>query len=422
MKNSVKAPETFPPVQGGEEIVYATTDEEQKAKPVGVKVRIAGLDMARGLSMLIVVLVHGVGLLVMGATLYDQRVGNLLSLLANFSVELFFAISGFLIGGILLRDVVPDPTPKAMGGYLAKRWLRTVPVYFVVLGAEMLLIGWYYGSTPSPWKYVFFVQNFSYGTEYFFPVSWSLTIEQWSYLVLPLVMVPLTFFVARRWRLSYEWALLWTVLALIALFTLLRTGTAWLLYTPDQLDVGIRKQIPLRLDVLFYGVLIVHCKFAWPGVYRRLASLPFFLCVLLLSVLYVVFQYNDNFLVRLPDVTSYSLFHSGIGFTITDILTALLLPFLDINPRSRGLARLPRIQSMLLFAAKYSYAVYLVHILVIRVFSWFVPLHLPAFPVLELIWRLALMCVAVLCSFALAWVLYYTVEKPGMSLRRFIPK
>lgn len=422
MTDSAQKQAPLPPVPDSEDIVYTTTDDEHATKaPEGVQVRIPGLDMARGFSMLVVVLGHGIVAFFGGSDWYSPRITAALWVMLHSGVELFFVLSGYLIGGILLRDVVPEPSPKAVKVFLARRWLRTLPVYFAVLALEMLWYKSLHGVWEPRWEYVLFVQNFFSGAEYFMPASWSLAVEQWSYLFLPLLMLPLTGFVAKRWELPYSRALVVTTIAAITLLMIARMGLA-LFLSSDQLDVSLRKAIPLRLDALLYGMLIIHCKMVNPELYKRLSSLSVFLSSLIALGLFMVLQYNDGLLERLPEPMPRFLFHAGIGFVITDILVALLLPFLDINPRCRDMARLPRVRRLLEFAAKYSYAVYLVHLSVIYAIVNRMPMHISGYPVIEFCWLALLLGLAVGISFSLAWILYYIVEKPGMSLRRFIPK
>lgn len=423
MTDLVQKQDPLPPVPDSENIVYATTDEEQKAKPAGVQVRIPGLDICRGFGMITVLVAHALMVFGPQAELFSDRVTWAIAVVGHFFVEQFFGISGFLMGGILLREVVPNPSAKAVGGYVAKRWLRTLPVYFVIIGVLMLIEHWRTGTMTPRWEYIFFVQNFIAGGEYFLAASWSLAIEQWSYLLLPVVMLPVAFWIMRRFGYSYLVAAALAALAVIVISVTLRTGIAWLFLATEQLDFGIRKQIPLRLDVLMYGLLIVLCKHARPDIYKRMASLPFFLMVVTLMVGFMWLQFYDRILERFPGGIERFVFHSGIGFAIVDSLMALTLPFLDINPASREMARVPRVRDLLLFSAKYSYAVYLVHLPFMFAFrNMLLPyrVSLPAW--LDLVVLGILVVVSLLISFGFAWLLYHVVEKPGMSLRRFIPK
>src|SRR5580698_7353460 len=113
-----------------------------------------GLDLIRAAAITLVVYQHGAlfFFLCYGAPVIWTKVGTV-------GVTLFFALSGFLIGGILLNvgywDVFQRPR-----GY------------------------------PSPFpllpRYVFFLQNFAHGRTWFLSESWSLSVEEWFYLLFPL--------------------------------------------------------------------------------------------------------------------------------------------------------------------------------------------------------------------------------------------
>jgi peptidoglycan/LPS O-acetylase OafA/YrhL len=101
--------------------------------------------------------------------------------MGTLGVEIFFVLSGFLIGQILLRDFEQGVNFKKLLHFWKRRWIRTIPVYYLVLFLKFVLapaiginIIWYF----------LFLQNNIYGID-FFGVSWSLVIEEWFYLLIP---------------------------------------------------------------------------------------------------------------------------------------------------------------------------------------------------------------------------------------------
>ncbi|MEJ0000173.1 MAG: acyltransferase [Verrucomicrobiota bacterium] len=108
-------------------------------------------------------------------------------------VEIFFVLSGFLIGGILVRLL--DQGRFSQRGELLhfwlNRWFRTLPLYFLYLAAIVLF------TTQHPFAerlriyelYPFFLQNFAWNIGMTsFSHSWSLTIEESFYLFFPLIL------------------------------------------------------------------------------------------------------------------------------------------------------------------------------------------------------------------------------------------
>jgi peptidoglycan/LPS O-acetylase OafA/YrhL len=152
-----------------------------------------GLDLARAIAITMVFLSHGV------SALDSLGVG----------VDLFFVLSGFLIGRIYLRsqmDAHDAPGTFTLWGFWSARWLRTLPPYFAALGLFALAEP-YFQNNPIHWYYLIFGQNYL-GMAGFGP-SWSLSVEEHFYLALPLAGFLALRFIGRQ-------QLLW-VLPMLAL-------------------------------------------------------------------------------------------------------------------------------------------------------------------------------------------------------------
>src|SRR4051812_45813147 len=128
-----------------------------------------GLDVVRCLAITCVLTAHsGV------YTFFGLNLGFV-------GVEIFFVLSGFLIGQILVRDFAAPADSRIIFKFYLHRWLRTLPLYLLVLIVKDLCED---GGTHL--RFYFFSQRNSDLT--FFPVSWSLQIEEWFYLLLPLFL------------------------------------------------------------------------------------------------------------------------------------------------------------------------------------------------------------------------------------------
>src|ERR1700730_6086504 len=152
--------------------------------------RLPQLDGVRGIAILLVMLVNTSDKY--PALHLDHLVGN-----GWMGVDLFFALSGFLITGILLDT---KGSPDYFKNFYARRALRILPLYSSILLLMFVVIPLLRPSDArtifersSPWwAYPLFLQNFllTVSTLAAGPLgtTWSLAIEEQFYLVWPLVV------------------------------------------------------------------------------------------------------------------------------------------------------------------------------------------------------------------------------------------
>src|SRR5580704_9327883 len=174
------------------------------------QVRIPELDGLRGIAILLVVSIH-----------YfhdpDAKLPRLLRYLQTLfalgwtGVDLFFILSGFLIGGILLEA---RNSPNYFKTFYVRRVFRIIPIYYlwivclivlVFVGSQFFSSHMQSGQVPSiNWAicaHFLFLQNLSTGNYstlavWWLGVTWSLAVEEQFYLVAPLLVRFLS-----RWRL-----------------------------------------------------------------------------------------------------------------------------------------------------------------------------------------------------------------------------
>ena len=112
---------------------------------------------------------------------------------AVLGVELFFVLSGYLIGGLLIREIRDTGTfgMRQLYRFLARRWMRTIPAYWLVLTIMIPLWLFVVHKTLSlkVLGYFFFLQNFITPHPGFYSVGWSLSVEEWFYIVLAMGLV-----------------------------------------------------------------------------------------------------------------------------------------------------------------------------------------------------------------------------------------
>ncbi|HEY3837427.1 MAG TPA: acyltransferase family protein, partial [Bryobacteraceae bacterium] len=146
--------------------------------------RVFGLDLLRAAAIGLVLLGH---VLLMMRMCFRSLTGW--SVMAGyFGVELFFVLSGFLIGGILIRDFSKSETTGALGRFWGRRWLRTLPLFYLFLVINLVIDTSLGQPTTGWWRNAFFVQNFASAAGPFFVESWSLAVEEWFYLLAPVLI------------------------------------------------------------------------------------------------------------------------------------------------------------------------------------------------------------------------------------------
>src|SRR5260370_30220392 len=108
-------------------------------------------------------------------------------------VDLFFVLSGFLIGGILMDS---KDSPTYYRTFYLRRIHRIFPLYYLMIGlfvvGNLLLPNAFLFASPIPaWPFLFFLQNIGFGFTHAHAraaVPWSLAVEEQFYLLLPLVV------------------------------------------------------------------------------------------------------------------------------------------------------------------------------------------------------------------------------------------
>lgn len=166
-----------------------------------LKGRIPELDGIRGIAIGMVLLHHYFFVSIQAQPATALSYALVVGRLAWSGVDLFFVLSGFLIGGILLDA---RASTNYFRVFYTRRFFRIVPIYFVCLVAALALAAASRaGFTPGlawmlkdqlPWlPYFVFLQNFwmavatTYGV-FGLGVTWSLAVEEQFYLTLPILV------------------------------------------------------------------------------------------------------------------------------------------------------------------------------------------------------------------------------------------
>lgn len=305
------------------------------------------LDICRASAILLVLLSHGRRLLFPifpDAQLF--KFGGFLG------VEIFFVLSGFLIGSIIIeKSSQSDSRWRWIPKFWGRRFLRTYPNYLLFLLLNWLIIDtWRPESTPDLWRYMTFTQSLLSPHPGFFGEAWSLVIEEVFYFFIPVIM----FF---TWRGSAVQALLVTLFILLGSSLMMRTI---FVYSDPELTFNqVRSTALLRLDSIMIGVLTSYFYYHGKLWRDRIIKVAPFLSLLLIPVIIISMQPDE--------VMDDSIFLKVSLFPIANIAAAGLLVF-GMNMRVNNLFyRLVRP------VARWSYSAYLVNLLVLSAMGFYLP-------------------------------------------------
>ena len=185
-----------------------------------------------------------------------------------FGMDLFFILSGFLIGSILMygMDKMDSAQNAGLMRFYLRRALRILPLYYVVLFTLAL--------TPGTWgrldiiKEGFYLSNYPFSLFYKMPWSWSLSIEEHFYLFVPLLILILRKFRTHRSRII-TLVLLWILGLTVRLLTYFFASDEW-----NGLSYFVKIYTPThtRFDILIAGVLIAYLSHHFPEKLSELMS------------------------------------------------------------------------------------------------------------------------------------------------------
>lgn len=360
--------------------------------------RIHGLDTLRALAIALVFMNHYT-LFVSPATSF-----GVFGDLGWTGVDLFFALSGYLIGGQIIRAITSQDG-LSLTRFYARRLLRTLPNFYVVLA---LFYGWpaFRGASPllPVWQFFTFTANLGLEPGSAFSYAWSLCVEEQFYLLLPALAL-LVAALGRR-RPAPTLALAWFLLGAGVVAGLLARGQAWQLHVAHAANSlhGYYQFIYYaslcRGDELLAGVALALLQTCHPHLWRRLrahgnASLAAGIVATALALRW----FRLDHYAYMTTLFGYPLLALGCGLLVLaalspgSILHALRVP---------GATRL----------ALWSYAIYLTHKQLCLMLK-------PALAARGIEAAsgagIALMLAASLLA---GWLLYALVETPFMALRR----
>lgn len=322
-----------------------------------------GLDVLRCLAIAVVLANHAfLGFFVeYGNTLWEGGKAAW-SIAAILSVEWLFVLSGFLIGTMMIRSFEKEGSwwTRARSFWL-RRWFRTMPNYYLFLAVNALIVALGIREDSGfKWSFAVFSQNLAWAEEYpfFFAEAWSLALDEWFYLAMPLLLLVLAL-ALRSSRLHSRFLL--ATAALILLPTVMR-ATADAPTSLFDWDFRIRRVTVMHLDATGWGVLGAVTSrwhpWLWKNAVGAKAAAGLGLTGLGLLMIEQLF-FGGIFAERLPWVTStFALTCIGLG-------TFLCLPWI-----ARARSPHERVRKLVQSMSDYTYSIYLTHLPVLFVVVW----------------------------------------------------
>lgn len=307
------------------------------------KDRVIGLDALRSIAILLVMYEHGNSLLPIQFIKFFKLPHPSID-----GVSIFFVLSGFLIGGILLKIINTSGfTVKDILNFWIRRWLRTIPNYYFILLILVLcqfLIAKDIGQVN--FRYFIFSQNLYQPHPLFFSEAWSLSIEEWFYLLFPI----LTYILFKCLKNKNKSVIIAAIIFLIIPLAL-RIVKYYQIGDMDW-DLNFRKIIILRLDSLMYGIIGAYIytfrKEFWVKI-KKIGLITSGLIILFLII------YSGLNIEKQMFVTIYH-------FNLESVAVLFALPFFS----ELKSIKYTTIANLFTFISIISYSMYLINLTLIR--------------------------------------------------------
>jgi peptidoglycan/LPS O-acetylase OafA/YrhL len=310
-------------------------------------------------------------------------------------VDLFFVLSGFLIGGQVFYSISKNGS-FSVTRFFKRRFFRTLPNYYFII----ILLYFFGPDNYIDWTYLFFIQNLIEVTG--FSQSWSLCIEEHFYLIFPLVVA----FFNKKKKLHY---FPYFVLASLVAVVITR-ASLWLNLRPDIIyDKDVPAGFTVYFKTIFYptfsrfdgvliGTLVAYVKFFKTDLWARLldkSNLFFLLFIIIFGATSALSWQRIR------------MFASMFSFTLYSLSFAFLLIACCKKDFWLGKLKLKGIQTISIL----SYALYLTHSYAFELgieagqFFGYGKTHIITY------------CLMFTLSFFLAYSLYVFLEQPILKIR-----
>lgn len=365
--------------------------------------RIFGLDVLRMLAIVFVMLIHG-------AKFVPQKYAKYYDYLIFDGVGIFFVLSGFLIGGIFIRQMEMEFSWKEIKFFWIKRWTRTLPNYYLFLLLS-IIVGLVFGDVPNEvWRHFLFIQNLCTHSIAFFTHSWSLSVEEWFYILLPLII-----FLLIKLNISFRKAVLIYIFFTIGMSTF---GRFYTYLSIDNFDYNnfseMRYAVFYRLDAIMYGVLGAYVYHYFPKFWNENKKIYLGISIGLFVINWVVSKFVVN-----------DVLYRIMEFTITSFITLFSIPYLN-TIQSNHIIHNKIVYRVVTIISIISYSLYLINSMVSKGLTYIfntimIGVEEPPIPwiIIFAIFYIAFWCISIFLSY---FAYYYFEVKTTRYLRKKLIK
>ena len=294
--------------------------------------RSLGLDFIRFSAVILVLIAH---------------FAKCLELFGFWGVELFFGLSGYLIGQILWRGYTRDENWNFnnIKIFWLRRWWRTLPNYFlfflISFPFHYFIMGDKIPNTIKLIPFFFFGQNLFSRYGGFYGVSWSLCIEEWLYLLFPLLLFLFHKIVKVKVK-AFSFALITIILGSVFMRIFLSNN--------GQAEY-IRTITSCRLDSITYGIAIAFIE-SYCGISKKKKVIYFISGILLILA--------PVFTRIITDISFAELRQNQFLLVCVPVGSSIILPFVSSYKRIQNLSS--NIKLIITNLSIWTYSIYLSHI------------------------------------------------------------
>lgn len=360
--------------------------------------RIFGLDLMRAIAIMMVLCSHILWIYPQSTNMISQ----FFILFGYWGVEIFFVLSGFLIGNILYQLYFNGNfTIQTVFIFLKRRWFRTLPNYFLVLVLNIILAFTFNFFRDDFGFYFFFLQNLFQPMKLFFPESWSLSVEEFAYVLTPFGLLIAGFLMPSANK-SKSFIYVIFVLILIFIFNKIIYYCNTTNTTIDRWNVSLKPVVIYRVDSILIGFAASWIRLIYENFWMKYKTKLFFLGFILLFIMF----FGVGFF-RIS-IETYPFFWNVFYLPITSVIFALFLPVLSLWNTAPNWFVKP-----ITFVSLISYSIYLIHYsIVLQLMKYF--FHITSFSINQLhLFTFCYLCI----TFFLSYLVYKYFEKPIMALR-----
>ncbi len=363
------------------------------------KQRIFGLDVVRALAIILIICSHATLLLFPDS---QSSIIKTIQFFGTIGVDLFFILSGFLIGTILIKHIARNKTSITdFINFWLRRWLRTLPNYYLVLIINIGLLFLFNLDAPNQlYKYFFFLQNLSQKQPDFFTESWSLTIEEFAYIIGPVCFILLGVI----FKKVTKWMFLLTTLVIIAsaiYHRFLFDNMASIAIQDFSWSKSLRKVVVYRIDSIYYGFIGAFFAFYYSNTWVRYRYISLIIGVFLFIGIHLLILFNQ----LNPD--SFSTFFNVYYLALLSISILLTFPMFSNWQSSQFLSKTITNISL------WSYSIYLINYSIVLLSIQHFTKNLE----LTYVGKFGVLFLYLVITFVLSYLLFTFFEYPILKFR-----